>query len=94
MKKPLTRQRNILHQLARPPRGVARGADQQRIGLRQQRQPGGILVAKGGDDGAAPVLAQRRAQVVLPPALGSMAIFLLMALILAFKPKGLFPVHG
>ncbi len=33
-------------------------------------------------------------RVMLPPALGSMAIFLLMALILAFKPKGLFPVHG
>ena len=33
-------------------------------------------------------------RVMLPPALGSMAIFLLMAVILAFKPKGLFPVHG
>lgn len=33
-------------------------------------------------------------RVLLPPALGSMAIFLLMALILAFRPKGLFPVHG
>ncbi len=33
-------------------------------------------------------------RVMLPPALGSMAIFLLMAAILAFKPKGLFPVHG
>ncbi len=33
-------------------------------------------------------------RVLLPPALGSMAIFMLMAAILAWKPKGLFPVHG
>jgi len=33
-------------------------------------------------------------RVVLTPALGSMAIFLLMALILGFRPKGLFPVHA
>jgi branched-chain amino acid transport system permease protein len=33
-------------------------------------------------------------RVLLPPALGSMVIFLLMSLILAFRPKGLFPVHG
>ena len=33
-------------------------------------------------------------RVLLSPALGSMVIFLAMAVILAFKPKGLFPVHG
>ena len=33
-------------------------------------------------------------RVLLPPALGSMVIFMLMALILAWRPKGLFPVHG
>ena len=33
-------------------------------------------------------------RVLLPPALGSMAIFMMMAAILAWKPKGLFPVHG
>lgn len=33
-------------------------------------------------------------RVMLPPALGSMVIFMLMAMILAWRPKGLFPVHG
>ena len=33
-------------------------------------------------------------RVLLPPALGSMAIFMLMALILAWRPRGLFTVHG
>ena len=33
-------------------------------------------------------------RVLLPPALGSMVIFMLMALILAWRPKGLFPVHA
>lgn len=33
-------------------------------------------------------------RVLLPPALGSMAIFMLMAFILAWKPRGLFSVHG
>jgi branched-chain amino acid transport system permease protein len=33
-------------------------------------------------------------RVLLPPALGSMAIFMLMAAILAVRPKGLFPAHG
>jgi len=33
-------------------------------------------------------------RVLLSPALGSMVIFLAMAVILAWKPKGLFPVHG
>ena len=33
-------------------------------------------------------------RVLLPPALGSVAIFITMALILALKPRGLFPVHG
>jgi len=32
--------------------------------------------------------------VLLSPALGSMVIFLAMAVILAWKPRGLFPVHG
>jgi branched-chain amino acid transport system permease protein len=33
-------------------------------------------------------------RVLLTPALGGMAIFMMMAAILAFRPKGLFPVHG
>jgi branched-chain amino acid transport system permease protein len=33
-------------------------------------------------------------RVLLPPALGSMVIFMLMAVILAWRPKGFFPVHG
>jgi branched-chain amino acid transport system permease protein len=33
-------------------------------------------------------------RVLLPPALGSMAIFMLMALILAWRPRGLFSVHA
>ena len=33
-------------------------------------------------------------RVLLSPALGSMVIFLAMAVILAWRPKGLFPVHG
>jgi len=33
-------------------------------------------------------------RVLLSPALGSMVIFLAMAIILAWRPKGLFPVHG
>jgi branched-chain amino acid transport system permease protein len=33
-------------------------------------------------------------RVLLPPALGSMVIFMLMAAILAWRPQGLFPVHG
>jgi branched-chain amino acid transport system permease protein len=33
-------------------------------------------------------------RVFLPPALGSMMIFMLMAAILAWRPRGLFPVHG
>ena len=32
--------------------------------------------------------------LLLTPALGSMAIFVMMAAILAFRPKGLFPAHG
>lgn len=32
-------------------------------------------------------------RVLLPPALGSMVIFVLMACILIWRPKGLFPVH-
>jgi branched-chain amino acid transport system permease protein len=33
-------------------------------------------------------------RVLLPPALGSMVIYILMAAILAWRPQGLFPVHG
>jgi branched-chain amino acid transport system permease protein len=33
-------------------------------------------------------------RVLLPPALGSMMIFMLMAVILAWRPRGLFPVNG
>jgi branched-chain amino acid transport system permease protein len=33
-------------------------------------------------------------RVLLPPALGSMVIFILMATILAFRPQGLFPVQN
>ncbi|MDE2364210.1 MAG: branched-chain amino acid ABC transporter permease [Hyphomicrobiales bacterium] len=33
-------------------------------------------------------------RILLTPALGGMAIFMMMAAILAFRPKGLFPAHG
>jgi branched-chain amino acid transport system permease protein len=33
-------------------------------------------------------------RVLLPPALGSMMIFMMMAAILAWRTRGLFPVHG
>lgn len=33
-------------------------------------------------------------RVLLPPALGSMLIFMMMAAILAWRPRGLFPVHS
>ena len=33
-------------------------------------------------------------RVLLPPALGSMVIYILMAAILAWRPQGLFSVHG
>ena len=33
-------------------------------------------------------------RVLLPPALGTMLIFVMMAMILALRPRGLFPVHG
>lgn len=33
-------------------------------------------------------------RVLLPPGLGSMVIFIIMAAILAIRPRGLFPVHG
>lgn len=56
---------------------------------------GGIGSIKGAFLAALIVgLVDTFGRVLLPPALGSMAIFLLMALILAFRPKGLFPVHG
>jgi branched-chain amino acid transport system permease protein len=33
-------------------------------------------------------------RILLPPAIGSMMIFLFMAVILSYRPQGLFPVHG
>lgn len=33
-------------------------------------------------------------RVLLPPALGSMVIYMLMAALLAWRPRGLFPVHA
>jgi branched-chain amino acid transport system permease protein len=33
-------------------------------------------------------------RILLPPALGSMMIFVLMAILLAYRPQGLVPVHG
>src|SRR4051812_45863887 len=39
-------------------------------------------------------IADTFGRVLLPPALGSMVIFMLMAAILAWRPQGLFPVHG
>jgi len=33
-------------------------------------------------------------RVLLPPALASMAIYVLMAGVLLLKPRGLFPAHG
>ncbi len=56
---------------------------------------GGIGSIKGAFVAALTVgLVDTFGRVLMPPAIGSMAIFLLMALILAFRPKGLFPVHG
>jgi len=56
---------------------------------------GGIGSVRGAFVAALMVgLVDTFGRVLLPPALGSMVIFMLMAMILAWRPKGLFPVHG
>jgi len=56
---------------------------------------GGIGSIKGALIAALMIgLADTFGRVLLPPALGSMIIFMMMALILAWRPRGLFPVHG
>ena len=56
---------------------------------------GGIGSVKGALIAALGVgLIDTFGRVLLTPALGSMIIFLAMAAILAWRPKGLFPVHG
>ncbi|QCI64742.1 branched-chain amino acid ABC transporter permease [Phreatobacter stygius] len=56
---------------------------------------GGIGSIKGAFIAALAIgLIDTFGRVLLSPALGSMAIFMAMAVILAWRPKGLFPVHG
>jgi branched-chain amino acid transport system permease protein len=56
---------------------------------------GGIGSIKGALIAAIAIgLIDTFGRVLLTPALGSMVIFLAMAIILAWRPKGLFPVHG
>lgn len=55
---------------------------------------GGIGSIKGAFIAAVAVgLIDTFGRVLLSPALGSMAIFMAMAIVLAWRPKGLFPVH-
>lgn len=56
---------------------------------------GGIGSVGGAFVGALLIgIADTFGRVLLPPAFGSMAIFVMMAVILAIRPKGLFSVHG
>jgi branched-chain amino acid transport system permease protein len=56
---------------------------------------GGIGSIRGAFVAAVMIgIADTFGRVLLPPALGSMVIFMLMAAILAWRPQGLFPVHG
>jgi branched-chain amino acid transport system permease protein len=56
---------------------------------------GGVGSVGGAFVGALLIgIADTFGRVLLPPAFGSMAIFLLMAIILAVRPKGLFSVNG
>lgn len=56
---------------------------------------GGIGSVRGAFIGALLIgVVDTLGRIVLSPALGSMAIFILMATILAWRPRGLFPVHG
>lgn len=56
---------------------------------------GGVGSIKGAFVAALLIgLADTFGRILLPPALGSMAIFLLMSAILAWRPKGLFVTHG
>ncbi|MGO9358022.1 MAG: branched-chain amino acid ABC transporter permease [Xanthobacteraceae bacterium] len=56
---------------------------------------GGIGSIKGAFVAAILIgLTDTFGRVLLPPALGSMIIFMMMAAILAWRPRGLFPVHG
>ena len=56
---------------------------------------GGIGSIGGAFVGALLIgIADTFGRVLLPPAFGSMAIFVMMAVILSIRPKGLFSVHG
>ncbi|MBV9065790.1 MAG: branched-chain amino acid ABC transporter permease, partial [Methylobacteriaceae bacterium] len=56
---------------------------------------GGIGSVRGALIGALMIgIVDTFGRVLLPPALGSMIIFMLMAAILAWRPNGLFPVHA
>jgi branched-chain amino acid transport system permease protein len=56
---------------------------------------GGIGSIGGAFVGAILIgIADTFGRVLLPPAFGSMAMFVMMAIILAIRPKGLFSVHG
>jgi branched-chain amino acid transport system permease protein len=56
---------------------------------------GGVGSVGGAFVGALLIgIADTFGRVLLPPAFGSMAIFFLMAIILAVRPKGLFSVNG
>jgi branched-chain amino acid transport system permease protein len=56
---------------------------------------GGIGSVRGALIGALMIgIVDTFGRVLLPPALGNMVIFMLMAAILAWRPNGLFPVHA
>jgi branched-chain amino acid transport system permease protein len=56
---------------------------------------GGIGSVRGALIGALMIgIVDTFGRVLLPPALGNMIIFMLMAAILAWRPNGLFPVHA
>ena len=56
---------------------------------------GGIGSVKGAFVAALGVgLIDTFGRVLLSPALGAMIIFIAMALVLIWRPRGLFPVHG
>jgi branched-chain amino acid transport system permease protein len=56
---------------------------------------GGIGSVRGALIGALMIgIVDTFGRVLLPPALGNMMIFMLMAAILAWRPNGLFPVHA
>ena len=59
-----------LHPLAGLSRRIGGGSDQQRIGLGQKVQPGGILIANGRHSDIGPGPVKPRAEIMLPLAFG------------------------